>query len=291
MKIHLLSANAENPYGMEYFVSKAFKSLGYEVIETNYRIMSKEEVSNRIRFITDVDFLLMIKGERVSPDDLFACRVPKILFLQDSVQANQEANFIIQTKSWVFDLVYGFDDFELPFYKKFNKNSFWLPLAADPDIHYISCIPKTIPVGFVGSMNNNRINMIKYLLDSGIPVQLFYTKENYCDTVNTIIINLNIGITLSGVQQRVFEILAMGGFLMSNRLQGGTEIFKDREHLVYFDSFQHLVELINHYYNHPEERDKIAMTGRNEVLKNHTYINRVQTIINDITNRSQLCKI
>jgi len=112
-KIHLVSANSKNPYGMEYFISKAFKELGYGVIETDYRVLDKYEVSNRIRYITDCDFLLVIKGERISPDDLFACRIPKILWMQDSVEVNKEAQFVIQTKSWVFDKVYGFANNEI----------------------------------------------------------------------------------------------------------------------------------------------------------------------------------
>ena len=281
MRIHLVSADANNIYGLEYFIKKAFISLGHEVVEINYRVMSKEEVSTRIRFISDCDFLLMIKGEKVSPDDLFACRIPKVLWMQDSVEVNKEANFIIQTKSWVFDIVYSFSDYEIPFYKKFNKNVYWLPLAADPDTHYMNPFDKEIPVSFIGSMNTNRINMINYLLDCGIPVELYYTKENYCDKVNNTMINLNIGITLQGTQQRVFEILSMGGFLLTNKLQNDIEIFKDKEHLVYFDNFQHLAELINYYYFNPVEREKIAMAGRNEVLEKHTYKHRVQQIIND----------
>ncbi len=280
MKIHLLSANSKNKFGLEYFVSKAFKKLGYEVIETDYRVMSKEEVDARIRFITDVDFLLMIKGERVSPDSLFSCRIPKILWMQDSIQSNQEANFVIQTKSWAFDLVYTFNDIELPFYLNFNKNVKWLPLAADEDIHIKKDVEKNISVSFVGSMNNNRVAMINYLLDHGCPVELFYTKEKYCDIVNRSVINLNIGINNSGIQQRVFETLAMGGLLLTNKIEGNM-IFEDCKHLVYFENFDQLLFNIQYYIRAHDFRNEISKQGREEVLKNHTYVNRVQTIIND----------
>src|SRR4030065_2770434 len=182
-RIHLVSADSTNKYGMEYFVSKAFKSLGWVVLETDYRVMDKYEVSNRIKYITDVDFLLCIKGDRVCPEDVFACRVPTILWLQDSVEANQEANFIIQTKASLFDIVYSFSKAELPFYKQFNKNSYYLPLAADVDTQGEINIEKTIDVGFVGNLNNNRINMINFLLDKGIPIQYSYSKDKYNEIV------------------------------------------------------------------------------------------------------------
>lgn len=280
-KIHLLSANSKNPYGMEFFVSKAFKELGYEVIETDYRVLYKEEVSTRIKCITDAEFLLCIKGERIIPEDIFACRIPTILWLQDSVQANQEANFVIQTKSSLFDLVYSFNETELPFYKQFNKNSYLLLLGADKEIHKKVDIEKTINVGFCGSLNNNRINMINILLDHGIPIQYNYTHQGYPEIVSKTKINLNCGITDSGYQMRIFEILSMEGFLLTNKIKDGS-IFKDKEHLVYYENFDNLIELIYYYIERPEEMKRISENGRKEVLKNHLYTNRVQKIVEDV---------
>ena len=280
-KIHLVSANSKNIYGMEYFVSKAFRSLGYEVLCTDYRIMSKEEVSTRIRYITDAEFLLCIKGERICPEDVFACRIPTILWMQDSIQANQEANFVIQTKAPLFDIVYGFANAEIPFYKQFNKNSFYLPLGADKDMHREINIEKTIDVGFCGSLNNNRINMINYLLDKGIPIQYSYSKEKYAEIVSSTKINLNVGITESGYQMRVFEILVMGGLLFTNAVRD-ENLFVDKEHLIYYNDFNHLYELLCYYIDKPEERSRIANNGQQIVLEKHLYLHRVKEIIDKV---------
>ena len=283
-KLHLVSANSNNENGMEAFVKKAFISLGYEVLCTDYRVMSKEEVSTRIRYITDAEFLLCIKGERICPEDVFACRIPTILWMQDSIQANQEANFVIQTKAPLFDIVYGFANAEIPFYKQFNKNSFYLPLGADKDMHREINIEKTIDVGFCGSLNNNRINMINYLLDKGILIQYSYNTEKYAEIISNTKINLNIGITESGYQMRVFEILSAGGFLLTNKVKD-ENLFKDKECLVYYNSFDELVNLCYYYSMNYEEAQKIANKGREEVLEKHTYTHRAQTIIGDINVR------
>ena len=282
-RLHLVSADSNNKYGMEYFIKKAFISLGYEVLCTDYRVMDKHGVSNRIKYITDVDFLLCIKGERVNPEDVFLCRVPKILWLQDSVEVNQEANFIIQTKSPLFDIVYSFNKAELPFYKQFNKKSYWLPLAADVDIHKEINIEKTIDVGFCGSLNNNRINMINFLLDKGIPIQYSYSKDKYNEIVSSTKINLNIGITEAGYQQRIYEILCMGGLLLTNAVRD-ENIFEDRKHLVYYKNFDDLVNLCYYYNSHMEEAKIIANMGQQEVLEKHTYIHRAQQIVEDVKN-------
>ena len=282
-RIHLVSADSNNKYGTEHFVKKAFISLGYEVLCTDYRVMDKHGVSNRIKYITDVDFLLCIKGERVNPEDVFLCRVPKILWLQDSVEVNQEANFIIQTKSPLFDIVYSFNKAELPFYKQFNKKSYWLPLAADVDIHKEINIEKTIDVGFCGSLNNNRINMINFLLDKGIPIQYSYSKDKYNEIVSSTKINLNIGITEAGYQQRIYEILCMGGLLLTNAVRD-EDIFEDKKHLVYYKNFDDLVNLCYYYNSHMEEAKIIANMGQQEVLEKHTYIHRAQQIVEDVKN-------
>jgi len=280
-RLHLVSADSNNKYGMEYFIKKAFISLGYEVLCTDYRVMDRYEVSNRIKYITDVDFLLCIKGERVNPEDVFLCRVPKVLWLQDSVEANQEANFVIQTKAPLFDLVYSFNKAEIPFYKQFNKNTHYLPLAADKDIHKYIDIEKRIDVGFVGNLNTNRINMINYLLDKGIPIQYSYTHTDYVKTVNNTKINLNIGITNSGYQMRVFEILCMQGLLLTNVIKD-ENLFEDKEQMVYYNDFNHLCELIYYYMGKPKEMERIAEDGQKEVLEKHQYIHRVRTIIDKV---------
>lgn len=281
-KIHLVSANSKNIYGMEYFVTKAFKTIGWDVIETDYRVMSKELVDIRIKYITDCDFLLAIKAERVNPESIFACRIPTILWMQDSVEANQEANFVIKTKSSLFDIVYSFNDAELSFYKQFNSNSHWLPLACDPDIHQsIENNNKLIDVGFVGNLNNNRVNMIRFLLDKGVPVQYNQSMNKYSEIINDTKINLNIGITSTGIQQRVFEILSMGGFLLTNKIQSN-ELLQDKKHLIYYNDFDNLVGLVYNYINRLDEMKKIACAGMKEVLEKHTYVNRVKAIIDQI---------
>jgi len=282
-RVHLLSADSNNKYGLEFFVKKAFKSLGYEILETNYRVMNRYEVSNRIKYITDCDFLLAIKAERINPEDIFLCRVTKILWLQDSVEANQEANFVIQTKAPLFDIIYGFAKAELPFYKQFNKNSYWLPLASDVDTHEEINIEKTIDVGFVGNLNNNRINMINFLLDKGIPIQYSYSQQDYAKLISQTKINLNVGITDAGYQQRVFEILCAGGFLLTNKVKD-EDIFENKKHLVYYKNFDDLVNLCYYYNSHEDEAKIIANMGQQEVLEKHTYIHRAQQIVEDVKN-------
>lgn len=285
-KIHLLSANSSNPYGMESFVKKAFEKIGYTVICTDYRIMSKELVELRIKFIQDCDFLLCIKGERVLPEAVYLCKIPTILWLQDSVQVNKEAQFILQTKAKWFDLVYTFDNSEIPIYKNYGIDALWLPLAADPDMHCQSIKHNsTLDISFIGALYPNRIKLMEYILQK-YSVYYGHTMDHFAELVSSSKINLNLGILPTGNQQRIFEILNMGGFLLTNNIPDDNKLFTNQQHLVYYDP-SNLLDLIDFYLKNEKERKRVAKLGRIEVLNKHLYEHRVRKIIDDLYEVSQ----
>ena len=123
--------------------------------------------------------------------------------------------------------------------------------------------------------------MINHLLNLNIPVQYSYSKDRYAEIVSQTKINLNVGITEAGYQMRVFEIIVMGGFLLTNKVRD-EDIFEDKKHLVYYNDFNHLCELIYYYIDKPEEMERIAKEGQKEVLEKHQYIHRVKSIIDKV---------
>lgn len=280
-KIHLVGADFDNKFGMEFFVKKSFDQLNWETICTSYRKLNKELVEMRIRNITGVDFLLCIKGERVSPESIYLAKVPTVLWQQDSIQANQDALNVIQARAWAYKKVYTFDPVEIPLYKQYGVKAEWLPLAADTDTHKPDTqSSKSINIGFVGSMTPSREALISCILTK-YPVQYNYTHSDYVKIVNKTVINLNVGIINSGIQMRVFEILACGGFLLTNEIAEEGKLFKNVEHLIYYTD-KNLFELLDYYLLNDRARIKIGMRGREEVLAKHTYKHRVETIIKNM---------
>jgi len=78
---------------------------------------------------------------------------------------------------------------------------------------------------------------------------------------------------------RVFEAMACGALVFSDHQKDVFSIFKDGEHLVGFRTLEELLKKINYYLHHPEEREKIANCGRQEVLKKHKYVNRLEKLL------------
>ena len=86
-------------------------------------------------------------------------------------------------------------------------------------------------------------------------------------------INLNISLRpiQSGIPLRCFDIMGMGGFLISNYQPELAEHFIDGEELVLYESIPDLLSKIRYYLSHEEERTAIAACGREKVLKDFTY--------------------
>lgn len=84
---------------------------------------------------------------------------------------------------------------------------------------------------------------------------------------------ININITLhcieTGASQRIFDVMGAGGFLLSNYQKELVELFIPGEEIVLFHNEQELVELVDYYMEHEEERKRIARNGQKKVLEQY----------------------
>ncbi|MBQ9990103.1 MAG: glycosyltransferase [Lachnospiraceae bacterium] len=80
-------------------------------------------------------------------------------------------------------------------------------------------------------------------------------------------INLNISLKsiTTGIPQRVLDILACGGFCLTNYQPEIAAYFEDGRELVMYSSIPDLCGKINYYLTHEEERQRIAVSGKEKV--------------------------
>jgi hypothetical protein len=81
------------------------------------------------------------------------------------------------------------------------------------------------------------------------------------------------------VSVRVFDVLASGGFCISDKNHGIQEIFGDS--VPQYESPEHLSQLIDFYINHPDERLKLMEKGR-EIALSHTWQKRAEQFLQGI---------
>lgn len=192
-----------------------------------------------------------------------------------------------------------------------QNNALYLPLAAQPDFHKpIELTPVEqrkfgAEISFMGAGYPNRRMAFKELVSRDFKiwgnewdgdhvleplVQLKgarVTPEECVKIFNATKINLNLHssvqvneLVTNGdfVNPRTFELAACGAFQLVDKRSLMNESFAEDE-LATFSSMKELIEKIDYFSSNPKEREQIAAKGRERVLKDHTYVNRMRSLL------------
>lgn len=202
-----------------------------------------------------------------------------------------------------------------PFFEKLKEigveNTLYLPLAAHPEFHKPLDISSVdirkygADISFMGAGYPNRRMAFRALIHHGLKIwgsdwegdhvldkyiQLGgrrVSSEECVKIFNATKINLNLHSSINVenlvsdgdfINPRTFELAACGAFQLVDRRKLMSEAFLDGE-LALFDSLKDLDEKISYFLEHPEERNSYAEKGRKRVLADHTYVIRMQTLI------------
>ena len=180
--------------------------------------------------------------------------------------------------------------------------------GCDPDIHrpLTPTAAEQADLGaevcFVGWGYPNRREMVEHLAeyrlklwglgwDESPALQPFYRDETVYGLKKTKIYNaskimLNLQSTrwqVHGVSCRPFEVLACGGFCLSENKPDLRKFFELDQEIVAFDDFEDLKQKVDYFLRHEDERKAIAANGRKKVLENYTYrhvVRRILEVIN-----------
>lgn len=219
------------------------------------------------------------------PVSLQNLQCPAICFVYD------ENNF-----SWKLDYaklynhIFVLQNHQLKDFEFFNAE--WLPSASEPQIYNKIYVEKTFDISFIGQTTPQfypeRRKFLQKIIDQGFDLHI----ENNILQEMSLIYNRSkiiINCSLNGeLNNRIFEAMGSGSLLLTDRVtskSGLLDLFTDRQHLVLYNE-DNLTELLNYYLNNTIEREFIAKQGREEVLKKHTYSNRVKVILNKVLNWS-----
>ena len=95
-------------------------------------------------------------------------------------------------------------------------------------------------------------------------------------------INLNITARTihTGLSQRIFDVLACGGFLITNYQAELDEFFTIGKDLEVYTSLEELCDKISFYLTHDDVRTKIALSGYDTIVSKHSIDTRFSEILN-----------
>lgn len=123
-----------------------------------------------------------------------------------------------------------------------------------------------------------------------LPLVSNHGPIDYYDTMPSVFaaskINLNITLRsiVNGIPLRCIDIMASGGFLLSNYQQDFYEVFVPGEDCVLYESVDDCAAKCHYYLSHENERTQIAANGLGKIKDGHTYKIRLSQMFNIVFN-------
>ncbi|WP_332694906.1 CgeB family protein [Halalkalibacter lacteus] len=221
-----------------------------------------------------------------------------------------------------YDYVFTIDNAALKLYKEAgHQHAYYLPLGTDPEIYYPTTPAKEYDICLVGYPYPERVKMIHFLLEkTNFSIQVvgsqwekklgkvkhsskltihsrwvppIDTKNHY----NRASINLNThrpfnlkqnkntrGVVNESINNRTFDIASCGAFQLIEFKPDLPQHFFSGKEIVSFNNNDELLKKVKYYLRHSNKRQEIAANAREKVLNNHTFVHRMNNMVNIINN-------
>ncbi|GAB6060491.1 DUF3880 domain-containing protein [Desulfonatronum parangueonense] len=81
------------------------------------------------------------------------------------------------------------------------------------------------------------------------------------------------------VNQRVFDVPACGGFLITDQRRQMDHLFEPGQEVVAYSSPEEIPDLVRHYLRKPDARKRISLAARKRIMREHTYDHRMTRLL------------
>lgn len=293
-------AYAEYPSTTAEFLSRAFRAKGHEIHVLALQKFRRAKPNIAFRYlernaplISWIDARRWIKWRKLKPDLFLWVESPR--FVEVKVRKPfpcPTACYVIDTHMRIDELKALARQYETVFVAQRDDalgfaadglSAHWLPLAADPEVHAPADVPVDFDVGFVGYIEaaryRDRFQLLRALSQEfKVNVVKAYGRamaEAYCRS------RIGFNRSLNGdVNMRVFEVMAMGLPLVTDRIGNGlADLFEEGKHFIGYNDRDELLEQVRRLLADDALRAHIGRTAHEKVLAEHTYHHRADTIL------------
>ena len=108
----------------------------------------------------------------------------------------------------------------------------------------------------------------------------YYSQMPYAFKCSAINLNISLRSIVNAIPLRVFDIMGCDSFCLSSFQGELFDYFTPGEDFDYYDSSKSLIDKCDYYLKNDKERQEIAHNAYLKVKQNHTYKQRVETILN-----------
>jgi hypothetical protein len=242
-----------------------------------------KSIKQALNHSSDPDLYIWIEsGEELLPNELNRLSCPKVAIFIDSHL------YIDYQLKWGsnFDYVFIAQAEYLDIFKSKGINTFWLPLAADLEIHKKYVLPKIHSLGtaasvFAGTRREDLIKKIASRFD--IAVRLCFLEEMAkLYSQSKLIFNNAIK---NDMNMRVFEAMSTGSALLTDlaKNSGQDILFYDHQDLIIY-SDENILDKTEYFLKNDAKRERIAAQGRELVINAHQYSHRVDDMLDIVFN-------
>ncbi len=228
-------------------------------------------------------YLSLDAGERFFPPGVEDLPIPTACWLGD-----------VHLGRWREDVAQFFDVIFVPHldyvarYREVvgHEQVYWLPLYVPDLVRPVPQLERIYEVGFVGSNARphrrtpraQRLRLLEQqfrMNDRSVPVDHAGLARVYSQS------KIVVNITINGdINLRLFEGTACGALLLTDSRANGIEQLFDLGHeVIVYDNDNDLLEKVNYYLAHEDERSQIAGAGQQRCLRDHTYTRRAEQLL------------
>lgn len=297
------------PWKKAIFEGRKFRPRLFRRDLLDYLPYMKKAGEDLIRVVKKLnpDFVLVTKGETLQRELVRNLREESKMGIVNWFPDNPFYDPLVMESLDEYTLFFVKDPYIVEEIKKLGAtNVLYLPFACDPEIHKaLNLNPEEISyygskLSFVGSLYPYRVKILEAFSNCNLkiwgsrwerisPRSPLLSKHQRKEVIgweqaavfNASFINLNIHHPndIYGVNMRVFDIAGSGGFQLVDYKKGIERVFSPRNEIVTYRSLEELKELVNHFLENAEERKTIAKKAQERAHREHTYILRVQEIL------------
>lgn len=273
-------------------VSKGVKTINYSPLGVNEKRLGElcqkldKETGGEIAYEHDVSFLGNLYDNEYNFYDQVNYLPPVLKGYTDAVIKAQErvfgADFFTEEEIYPYEKVK-----ELRQYIQFEQTGKY---EIDYDGVMLDILRKKVTVNErrnILTEMGKRFNTVLYTSPGTKPIEdvcdlgLASYNEKMPRVFHRSKVNLNITLRsiLSGVSLRVIDILAAGGFLITNYQAEIAEYFEDGVDLVMAYTPEDMMQKTAYYLQHGDERKEIALNGQKKVFEKFAYTKLLQDIL------------
>ncbi|MCX7703239.1 MAG: glycosyltransferase [Planctomycetota bacterium] len=289
----------------EELFARAFDSLGCEIVRQEIR--DGEEDALKAVSVAGADWVFVSKdfGMGVGFIQRLRSAAPKARFAHwhfDSMYALGKLKWYEKIAP-LFDVAFTKEKGLLEEFRKKGINGVYFDQGIDPEVTRPGLFRPSLSadVGFLGTYyeGNERFKLLKGVSENfalriwsqkphkwkqkgfeSVEPPLFDEQVgDVCASVK-ILLGINITHRIAGYwSNRHYLVTGAGGFYLCKYTPGLEEVFKNREHLVWFESIDEAIRLIRFYLSNESERKRIAKNGMELTRSCYTYKQRAEHIL------------